>query len=669
MGDLLNALTGFLQVHPELTLALVFLVSFGEALLLIGLFMPSTVVLVAAGTMVGLGQIGFIPVFFLTTLGAVVGDAFAFWLGYHYKDRLRSLNPFKGYKTALSVGEAYFNRHGGKSIFVVRFIPGLKAIVPSIAAMVGMRVWHFALINVVSALFWAAVHLFPAIALGRGIKVTQTTNPRLMVLLVLLVITLTVAWYITRAAYALLLPRAERLRYGVAAHMAQSRLPGMRRMSRLLTNENGMLLPFLYLVLSMLALSGFLLLAGQVVLDPTMARSDEAISAFVQTLRNDMFTKAMLTTTMLGDGAVLAPVAVLLVLVFVAYRHWNIAGSLTLAFVAASLFVPLTKSTLHRSRPISLFDGADSYSFPSGHSTMSMVVLGLVALTLAQSVPLIWRRMIYLVAAMLIALIGFSRIYLLAHWPTDVAAGFLFGGGLVFLMAVFLHQRRLRVPLRAYALLCGVAFLGLFPLHLYRDFPDAVAQYRVTDQPRVITHLEWELGGWQDLPTARVLLGGELGEPMLLQTDLPLDRLIPLLTSAGYSLSEAGRIDGMLAAVLPARGPLAPRATLPLTNIGQKPLATLVRMDPGGQSRTALRIWKTDTILAQGDALSPLLLVSGSKDYLNTLFAGYAVTESLPMTLPQTEALRAEILAALPEDLPIRIDRFGTPILASAAAP
>jgi membrane protein DedA with SNARE-associated domain len=66
----------------------------------------------------------------------------------------------------LDKGEAYFDHHGGKSVFLGRFIPGIKSVVPGIAGIVGMSPWRFTVINIVSAVVWAAVHLLPCILLA-----------------------------------------------------------------------------------------------------------------------------------------------------------------------------------------------------------------------------------------------------------------------------------------------------------------------------------------------------------------------------------------------------------------------------------------------------------------------------------------------------------------------
>ncbi|MGO4835394.1 DedA family protein, partial [Rhizobiaceae sp. 2RAB30] len=108
----LQTLVDLIEANPTWALLIVFLVSAGEALFVIGLFVPSTVVLVAAGTMVGMGKLSFLPIFLSATLGAVVGDAVSFWFGHIWKERVRQVWPFSRYTQLLDKGEAFFRRHG-----------------------------------------------------------------------------------------------------------------------------------------------------------------------------------------------------------------------------------------------------------------------------------------------------------------------------------------------------------------------------------------------------------------------------------------------------------------------------------------------------------------------------------------------------------------------------
>jgi membrane-associated phospholipid phosphatase len=94
----------------------------------------------------------------------------------------------------------------------------------------------------------------------------------------------------------------------------------------------------------------------------------------------------------------------------------------------AALDVSL-KHAFHRPRPIAFFGTSpSSYSFPSGHAFGSLCFYGVLAAILAARVR---RRVakfcLWIAAALLIGMIGFSRIYLGVHYPSDVIAGYLAG--------------------------------------------------------------------------------------------------------------------------------------------------------------------------------------------------------------------------------------------------
>ena len=216
MTQMLSQFVDFLGTHQLLAILIAFLVAFGEALLIVGLFVPSTVVLVGLGTLIGLGKMAFLPVFAATVAGAIAGDALSFWAGVHWKQQIRTFWPFSRYSALMDAGERFIARHGGKSIFIARFIPGMKAVVPTIAGMMGMATTRFALVNIGSAFVWAAVHLLPAIALGRGFQVAHAANPRFAILAGLGATAAVLAWALLRLVRGVLVPAADRGRLRLA---------------------------------------------------------------------------------------------------------------------------------------------------------------------------------------------------------------------------------------------------------------------------------------------------------------------------------------------------------------------------------------------------------------------------------------------------------------------
>jgi membrane protein DedA with SNARE-associated domain len=153
-----------------LSMLFIFLISLGECVFLLGLFVPSTPVLLLTGSLMAVGKLPFWPIYLVAVLGAVIGDAISYWIGRLLEHRVKEVWPFRNYKAQIAQGEVFFAKHGGKSVFIGRFIPGVKAVVPGIAGMLGMSWPHFFLINVVSAFAWAAAHILPGLLLSQWLK-------------------------------------------------------------------------------------------------------------------------------------------------------------------------------------------------------------------------------------------------------------------------------------------------------------------------------------------------------------------------------------------------------------------------------------------------------------------------------------------------------------------
>jgi len=143
----------------------VFLVCIGEAVFILGLLVPSMPILLLTGGIIAQGGLPFWPVFLAASLGAILGDAISYGIGHLLKDRIKTVWPFKHHLGVIEKGEFFFARHGGKAIFIGRFITGVKAVIPGVAGMMGMPYAYFTMINVLSAFVWAAAHILPGMLL------------------------------------------------------------------------------------------------------------------------------------------------------------------------------------------------------------------------------------------------------------------------------------------------------------------------------------------------------------------------------------------------------------------------------------------------------------------------------------------------------------------------
>lgn len=148
----------------------IFGIAIAEAVFILGLFIPSTPILLLAGGLIAQGRLPFWEVYFAAVLGAVIGDAISYSVGYWLRDRIKTVWPFRNHLPLIDRGEKFFARHGGKSVFIGRFIPGVKAVVPGVAGMYAMDYRFFSIINVTSAFVWAAAHILPGMLLSAWLE-------------------------------------------------------------------------------------------------------------------------------------------------------------------------------------------------------------------------------------------------------------------------------------------------------------------------------------------------------------------------------------------------------------------------------------------------------------------------------------------------------------------
>ena len=148
----------------------------------------------------------------------------------------------------------------------------------------------------------------------------------------------------------------------------------------------------------------------------------------------------MLFVTALAFPVVLLPALIAAILISYANGNYLLCGSF-LAVLLSLGVNSLLKLFLHRSRPDTLYVGAmkfKTFSFPSGHAFGAVVTYGFLAYLLMMLVAPISAVLIAIVAVMLMLVIGVSRIYLGAHFPTDVLGGWLLGLLSLFLIIYYL---------------------------------------------------------------------------------------------------------------------------------------------------------------------------------------------------------------------------------------
>ncbi|OUL17891.1 hypothetical protein BV372_34445 [Nostoc sp. T09] len=163
---------------------------------------------------------------------------------------------------------------------------------------------------------------------------------------------------------------------------------------------------------------------------------DRSILLAIQNLHTPLLDRIMLGITSLGDPLALVLICLGVEFYLLYYRRPQ-ATRLGLATASAIALNYALKVLFGRARP-ALWERiihVGHHSFPSGHAMVSIVIYGFISYILVKQFPQ-WRKQISALSVVLILAIGFSRLYLGVHWPTDVLAGYAIG--LAWLIACIL---------------------------------------------------------------------------------------------------------------------------------------------------------------------------------------------------------------------------------------
>jgi undecaprenyl-diphosphatase len=181
-------------------------------------------------------------------------------------------------------------------------------------------------------------------------------------------------------------------------------------------------------LLAVVSLYAFLKLADEVMGQETAAL-DAAVTAYAQRFSSPQLTVVMQVISLMGSEVIWILGVILLVL-FIWQRRWGAGFMLVLVTGGAQVLNDILKALFHRTRPVPIIAGllgAQQYSFPSGHAMMSSAFYFYLAYLCWRLVDG-WKRIALVVGlAVLVLLIGVSRIYLQAHYLSDVIAGYLAG--------------------------------------------------------------------------------------------------------------------------------------------------------------------------------------------------------------------------------------------------
>lgn len=624
---LLDSLLHWIRANPAWASLLVMLIAFGESLALVGLFLPGALLMFGIGALVGAGALPLWPTLLWAAAGAILGDGVSFWLGRHFHQRIRVMWPLRQHPELLARATDFFYRHGGKSVLLGRFVGPIRPVIPLVAGMLEMPVRRFVAVNVLSGLLWAPLYVLPGMVFAASLGLAAEVATRLALLLgVVLVLLLLVLW-LTRRLFALWHRHAHRLlRYGLGwtqRHPRLGRLP-----AALLDPAHPEARALTLLGLLLLLAGATLLWALQALGSGPLPDLDETVRHGLQALRTPWADGVLLPLAALARPLTLLPLC-LTVLGWLAWRrHWPAAAHWVAAALFGALFGLLQRLPAPGTEQPLVFAAA---------------LYGFLAVMLGREVRERWRWLAYGSGALLLALVGFARLYL----GQQVLSEVVFGLSLGLLWATLLgiawlrhtHGRPAAGPVLAVAML-SVLGAGLWYQH-YRFAAD-LARHGAAPTSRSIAAAEWLRQGWAELPAERDDVRHRRSHPLTLQYAGPLAALRRALAAQGWQ--PPVRLDGL--SWLQWFNPAAEAHRLPVlpqVHAGHHQELLLIKAE-GRDRLQVLRLWPSDRLLQPGD--TPLWL--GNTAWLEAarLLGSVSVPRTLEDFATPLALLRQDLAAA-----------------------
>jgi membrane-associated protein len=146
--------------YGAVTYVILFLVIFAETGFVFTPFLPGDSLLFAAGTFAAMGSFNIHLLFFILSLAAIIGDSVNYWIGHYIGMKLFEKNNRFLKKEYLERTHKFYEKHGGKTIILARFIPIIRTFAPFVAGVGAMTYSKFIAFNIIGGIIWCAVFIY-----------------------------------------------------------------------------------------------------------------------------------------------------------------------------------------------------------------------------------------------------------------------------------------------------------------------------------------------------------------------------------------------------------------------------------------------------------------------------------------------------------------------------
>jgi len=412
-----------------------------ETAFLLGMLVPGSALLLLMGMLAGQGVFDLGDLLFFAIVGATLGDNLNYFLGRRYGRQWLSQDRWFLKADHLRKAEAFFHDHGGKSVFLGRFVPSVKEIMPFIAGMAGMERRSFMVWNLAGAVGWSLQWILPGYLFSQSLSLAQAWLSRIGVVALILVLVLALIyglrWSLLKYGStgfqfvrSILQSAGTAVRQNPKVIALGQRFPATSHFMRQRFDRDR----WIGLPLTLTSVCGLYLLvifsgiAEDLVTGDAVTAIDARVNGLFASLRTPFFNQVFFAITSLGFLPLVISGTTALSFWLWYRRQPERILALAISVGSCELLTWSGKQMFHRPRPDGALLEPMGFSFPSGHASISVAFYGF-SLYLAMCSVRFWRRRLNLLmlGLLVVFLIGFSRLYLGVHYFSDVVAGYLVG--------------------------------------------------------------------------------------------------------------------------------------------------------------------------------------------------------------------------------------------------
>src|SRR4051794_40424153 len=440
------------------TYLLVGTLAFLETGAFVGLVAPGETAVLVGGVVAGQGQISLLVLIAIVWSCAVLGDLTSYTLGrrlgrswlLHHGERLKITEE------RLHQVEGFFEKRGGATILIGRFIGLVRALAPFIAGTSKMPLRQFLPYDIIGAGAWATTFCVLGYVFWQSFdKLTQYVSRGLFAFATVVAVGLALYFLVRLRRDAELRAKArgwldERRDKPLVRPLAKLAGPTWRWLGRpaaggvdatarfgLHRLTPGHLGLELTTLLAFAAVGWFsVVLIGRMISQTAVPRIDQVASDVANRLRFEQLTSIVKVLTEIGSSPVMGLLVLVTMLWALRRRRWIEAAALLAGAGLTYVAVHVLKAAYDRPRPAGALVDTIGAAYPSGHAAYAVAMIACATILVRAGVGWAVRSAVLTIAVGLVAFVALSRVYLRAHYLTDVLGGVALGLGIWALVGI-----------------------------------------------------------------------------------------------------------------------------------------------------------------------------------------------------------------------------------------